>query len=240
MTYFPNAGKGQNSIEFLLLKGYISVIISGINPFQEGDGMVKKMIIIGFALSLPVFATPVTIVTEQDMWQYSVLNQDLYQKWNNVNYSTVDWNSLSWQTGQAAFAEEITSSPKRHTVWKANTDLALQKTVTIDGTLNGDLTLNLALDNGAIVFINGIQVFKDDAEGNTNYWEYTQSVSNSLFHQGDNVIQVLTEDHGSNTYFDMKLAGDISTSVPEPTTMSLALLGLLGIIGGAAARKRKS
>jgi hypothetical protein len=206
--------------------------------------MVKKLILIGVALSLPAFATPTTVVSEQDMWQYSVLTQDLNSNWSSVDYSTIDWSGItSWQTGQAAFAEEIGSSPLiRHTVWAANTDLALQKTVTVDGTFNGDLTLNLRLDNGAIVFINGTEVFKDNAWGNTTFpqWEYTQLVDGSLFHQGTNLIQVLTEDHGGNTYFDMQLTGDLTANVPEPATMSLAFLGLMGIVGGAVARKRKS
>jgi hypothetical protein len=201
--------------------------------------MIKKFLLIGAALSAPLFATPVTVVQQEDMWQYSVLSTDLNTDWGSVNHSSVDWTSLSWTNGQAAFAENF-DTPQRHTIWVPNTDLALQKTVTIDGTFNGDLTLNLALDNGAIVFVNGIQVFKDNAEGNTSYWEYSQSISNSPFVVGDNVIQVLAEDHGGNDYFDMQLTGDITpTSVPEPATLSLALFGLMGIAGGMAVKKRK-
>jgi hypothetical protein len=202
--------------------------------------MLKKSILIGAALALSTIAEPITLIAQQDYWQYSVLSTNLDASLATVNYGTVDWDALSWSDGQAAFAEEINSSPLvRHTIWSADQDLALQKMVTIDGTFNGDLTLNLALDNGAIVFVNGNEVFRDVAEGNTEYWEYTHSVSNSFFHQGKNIIQVLAEDHGGNTYFDMRLTGDVTpSSVPEPSMLMLALCGFAVIASSSFFMKK--
>jgi hypothetical protein len=80
------------------------------------------------------------------------------------------------------------------------------------------------------VFVNGQQVAKENAEGYTKYWEYTFSLPASLFSAGDNTIEVLAEDHGGATFFDLELTGDVTSApVPEPGTITLLGIGMLGL-----------
>ena len=202
--------------------------------------MVKKILAVVVISASCLIADPVSLIEAQDYWQYAVLETDLDPIWASVDYSTIDFNSISsWQTGQAAFVENL-DFPERHTIWTPGQDMAFQKEITLNGTLSGDLSLDLALDNGAVVFINGTQVFKDYAEGNTWYWEYTNPVSSSLFHQGTNIIQILAADNGGCTYFDCRLTGDITPqAVPEPASAGMLVLGLGLLAGCLRLRNRK-
>ncbi len=179
-------------------------------------------------LTTPVQAAPVTLIDQGAWWSYAVLNTDLYLIWDTAGYSSFDWANASWQNGQAAFGNP--GGLSYNTLWTEETDIALSKKVYVNGIFTSSLTLNVASDNGFIAFINGTQVAKENAGGYTSYWEYTIDVDQSVFVQGENVVQVLAEDHGGLTFFDMKLAGDLQ-SVPEPTTMLLLGLGLMGLAG---------
>lgn len=201
----------------------------------------KKKLLAGLAIGVMMFgmdraanASPITLVDQGATWQYSVLSSDLWPSWNTANYSSFDWSSATWLTGQAAFGNPY--SLPYNTTWTADTDIALQKTFNIDGLLSTPITLNVASDNGFMVFINGQQVAKEMAEGYTSYWEYTLNLTTLGFlSPGQNIIQVLAEDHGGATFFDLKLTGDVAP-VPEPATMLLMGTGLAGLIG---ARRRK-
>jgi hypothetical protein len=82
------------------------------------------------------------------------------------------------------------------------------------------------------LFVNGNQVAKDVNAGYTTYWEYSLDVPSSFFVKGVNIIEVLAEDHGGQSYFDMKLSGDI---IPEPGTFLLMGTGIMCWL-----RKRRS
>ncbi|MBN2333324.1 MAG: PEP-CTERM sorting domain-containing protein [Deltaproteobacteria bacterium] len=204
--------------------------------------MKKKLTVMAIAFFMlsvagTAFAIPTTLVDEGSTWQYSVLNNDLWSSWATAGYDSFDWDTTSivWQTGDAAFGNPYSLS--YNTYWAANTDLALQQTFNIDGLLEAPITLNVASDNGFMVFINGQQVAKQNAEGYTAYWEYTLPLTTLGFiSPGDNIIQVLAEDHGGATFFDLKLTGDVAP-VPEPSTILLMGFGLAGLIGIRARKK---
>ena len=124
----------------------------------------------------------------------------MWPNWSAAGYDSFDWD--------AAFGNPY--SLPYNTLWSANTDLALHKTFDIDGLPATPITLNVASDNGFMVFINGTQVAKANGEGYTAYWEYTFPLSTSVaLSPGINVIQVLAEGHGGATFFDLKLTVDV-------------------------------
>ena len=184
-------------------------------------------------------SVPTTILTQQSFWNYNttatVIDHTIFSTYDFTDFTNLYTGT---STGQAGFGN--TTPPAggaTNTAWDAGTDLALQTTISLAGSVIGDVTLNLASDNGALVFVNGVEVFRQIAEGYTTIWEYTSPVSGGLFNVGLNTISVLAEDHGGATFFDMELVASngINSSVPEPSV--LALLGT-SLIGFGIARRR--
>jgi len=180
-------------------------------------------------LIAPAMAAPTTLIAKGDQWNYYTFTlPDLNPIWSTVNYNTIDW-SLATSIGNAAFGNyDVYNGLPSVTDWAAGSDLALRKIYTLNGSLS-DLTLKVASDNGFIVFVNGNEVARGMAEGFTNYWEYSFAVNSSVFVQGMNKIDVLAEDHGGVTFFDMELAGNVNV-VPAPGAILLAGLGT-GMVG---------
>ena len=192
-----------------------------------------SILLLSIFSSAILYASPITIVSQQDTWNY---NQGTGLGIGIITggFSTFSAGYTGANIGDAAFGNTggFSGVPVQTTNWDAGTALYLQKTVDLNGIITGNATLNVAVDNGAAVFINGVEVFNRDAGGFTSIWEYTQIVSDSVFINGLNTISVIANDYGGATYFDMQLLGNIEpapTGTPEPVTLLLMASGLLGL-----------
>jgi len=197
-----------------------------------GRKMMRKVVAIVFFALLSfcqgiAHAVPVTLIEKGSYWQYSSpYPHDLWPDWNNEGYASMNWeDSSTWSFYKAPFGNWSTY----YTFWKENVDIALVKEVEITDPLSGMLTLEVACDNGFIMFVNGTEVARANSEDDTYYWEYTLQIDSQYFHLGTNTVSVLLEDHGGWTFFDMKLAGN-TLPVPEPSTLLLLGGGLVGLV----------
>jgi len=114
--------------------------------------------------------------------------------------------------------------------WTINEETAIVYNFDLEGT--SDLHIDVGVDNGVFIWLNGDFLFGATAPGGANLDEYDVAVSGLA--AGNHWLAILRGDHGGSTGFDISV---MAKSVPEPGTLALLGMGLLGI--GAARRRRR-
>lgn len=118
------------------------------------------------------------------------------------------------------------------TSWAVNAETAIVYDFTLASLAN--LTIDVGVDNGIVLWLDGAFLFGATASGGANVNEYDINLSG--ISAGDHSLQILRADHGGSTGFAIEVRSE-AVQVPEPATLGLIGLGLLGM---AVSRRRKS
>jgi hypothetical protein len=114
--------------------------------------------------------------------------------------------------------------------WRINDETAI--VYVLDGGAFGlsNVHFDLGVDNGLFVWIDGVFKFGAMAPGGSSLGEYQLDVAS--LSAGQHFVQILREDHGGLTGFDILAKADVNaTQVPEPGTLMLLGAGLIGLAG---------
>jgi hypothetical protein len=116
--------------------------------------------------------------------------------------------------------------------WALNTETAI--IYEFDLASVSDLHIDLGVDNGIVVWLDGVFQFGATAPGGANLNEYDIDIAG--LGAGVHSLQILRADHGGSQNYAISVDATPSVvGVPEPGTLGLLGLGLLGI--GFARRK---
>jgi hypothetical protein len=110
--------------------------------------------------------------------------------------------------------------------WAVNSETAIVYAINAGSGLT-NVNLSLGVDNGIFVWLNGSYLFGARAGGGSSLGEYSFGLANLT---GINYLQIIREDHGGGTGYDILLSADrTAVNVPEPGTLAFFGLGLLGV-----------
>ncbi len=141
----------------------------------------------------------------------------------------------NWLTNPAAPGGTWTGTQAIPQTWVVNDETAVIYAFNAQSGLT-NVSLQLGVDNGIFVWLDGNYVFGARAGGGSLLGEYTPTLGN--IGAGIHYLQLLREDHGGLTGYDIRMTADfVRPSVPEPDSLWLLGLGVLGLI---AARRRNA
>lgn len=116
--------------------------------------------------------------------------------------------------------------------WAVNSETAIVYEINAGAGLS-NLQIDVGIDNGVFVWLDGNYLLGALAPGGAFAFEYSASVSS--LGSGLHHLQILREDHGGATGYHIQVT---ATSVPEPATLALVGVGL-GAVGFIGSRRRR-
>jgi len=131
----------------------------------------------------------------------------------------------TWLTNSAPTGGAWSAAPQAIPgTWAINSETAIVYAINAGSGLT-NVNLSLGVDNGIFVWLNGAYLFGARAGGGSTLGEYAFGLSDLT---GWNYLQIIREDHGGATGYDISLSADRTIVIPEPGSLALTALGLLG------------
>ncbi|HEY0636120.1 MAG TPA: RHS repeat-associated core domain-containing protein [Pseudonocardiaceae bacterium] len=134
-------------------------------------------------------------------WRYKVVGHGAEPGFEQPAYADVGWATGTMPFGNAGCA----GTPPPVTSWPLDTDLLVRRALELNpATLDGDLSLKVAIDNDVDVFFNGVLIASNDFEG-CGQEKARFDIPRALAVNGTNTLAVRAIDRGAVNYLDLEL-----------------------------------
>ncbi len=201
---------------------------------------------LGFGLGVP--DDEVTLVSKQSVWRYLDDGSDQGAGWRLAGFDDTSWAAGQGELGYGENNEATVVSygdddQNKHITTYFRHTFTLQHAWQIS-----DVTVNLMRDDGAVVYLNGQELFRDNIDDGpvdyrttgitfvgggdeSTYFPYTEFVNDptDLLTDGENVLAVeIHQSSGTSTdiSFDLEMAATTSTAGLLQTDIEADMLGV--------------
>lgn len=171
------------------------------------------------------------------IWSYNDIGMDLGTAWREIGYDDSSWASGPAQLGYGDGDEVTTLSFGPDSNNKYPTYYFRYEFTIADASIYGDLIFNILRDDGAVVYLNGVEIIRDNMPAGTityntfatstvggsdedTFFNYTIA---NLLQNGDNVIAVeLHQRNGSSSDLGFDMSTAFVPAAPSPVPYPLA------------------
>jgi hypothetical protein len=194
-----------------------------------------------FSAFSAVFGQTVSIIPQNSSWRYLANGSNQATAWRASSF-----NDAAWSTGNAEFGYGDGGEATVVGYGSANNKYRttyFRKTFTVSNPSSyTNFTLSLLRDDGAVVYLNGVQIAKSNMPSGTIGYKtfastavsgsgestfYTFVINSTSFVSGNNVlaVEIHQSDASSNDLsFNLKLDGTLAPVCTTPTSLSVSAL----------------
>jgi hypothetical protein len=182
-------------------------------------------------------AGPVTFIPEKSSWKYLDNGTDQGSNWRVLSFDDSAWKTGNAELGYGDGGEATIVSYGPNPNSKYITTYFRKKFFVANRGSVTALTMALKRDDGAVVYLNGTEIFRSNITGSVNYNTLAATaIEDETFYQvlidparlleGDNVIAIEVHQAAGNSSdlsMDFRLTGTVSgvpTSTPTPAPTS--------------------
>jgi hypothetical protein len=200
-----------------------------------------------FTFTTRANTTTLVAIDDKQVWRYDRTGTDL-----GTNWTAKTFNDSAWEQGMALIAEEsgATAEPIRTPISRFSDAGDYLQTIyfrthfTYTGPLGGDLILRHVVDDGAVFYLNGVEIhrfglaagaaldFTTSFAGHENAYEGPFTIPATSLVAGDNVFAVEVHQSGtgsSDLVFGAELLVAPSTATTTPPVTNQTTVNLIAI-----------
>ena len=217
VTLIPSSGQINSQItfspnDFILQPGEsIDVTINAVLPSSIEDGYHNFSFTVKTQHDYTIQHNLLSSGRDSDVTWKWIQSSDYEELYGNANWTTAGFNDTNWSNAYTPFGDSSVNGVNYKTSWDADNYAYFRHVFNISNIgiyENGLMNINVASNNYADHYINGIFLFGDLDEGDghgAEYWNDEVQVYTNYLSQGENVIATVVGNPQNTQWFDQEI-----------------------------------